>query len=321
MHIRDAISLNEPFFLRQKTYGEHPSVPIEEHEFHRIWSAKQILIAARSIEERYDASMENYIEFEKAIASACINEMVRGDYDYDDVYIVMRDLNIRISTLLSAAQMYVDHLAAVFAAFSRPDWDAPAYLKQCVEKQRADKHHRLGEGIRNYAQHVEVPISNAVIGGKWRVSKGKKITSYHAVQISASKKDLSRKRKLARDTLSEFDDEIDVKYVIGKYIHALGSLHREIREVTASAIEESRQCFEGHIESYARLNECCGSPTVLTAIRVEKRAIAEEIQIHLNWDDVRQRLIRRNRDLRDLSVCYATTISPTVLKMEARQAD
>jgi len=65
MHIRDVIPLDYPFFLREMTYGEHPEVAIEKEDFERIRRAKQVLIAAKSIEEKYDGLMENYIEFEK----------------------------------------------------------------------------------------------------------------------------------------------------------------------------------------------------------------------------------------------------------------
>jgi len=245
--------------------------------------------------------------------------MVRGDDDYGDVYIIMRDLNIRISTLLSAAKMYVDHLKADIAAFSNEEWNAASHLKSMLKKHHEDKYFRLGDGIRNYAQHAGVPISDAKIGGEWKISDGRKDTSYHALKITTSKKDLSRQRELARKTLSEFDEEIDLKFVIGKYIYALGKLHVDVRKAINLRVEESRKCFVENIEKYTRLNECCGAPSVLTAIRVEDDAIAEEVQIHLNWDDVRLRLVRCNLGLRDFSVCYATTISPTVLEMEENQ--
>lgn len=321
MHIRDTIPLEYEFFVREMTYGDHPEVEITREEFEQIQCGKKVLHASRSIEEKYDILLENYIQFEQDVALVCINEMVRGHDGYEDAYMTVRDINVRVSTLLSAARMYTDHLAADIGAFTNNEWNAPEYLANKLKEYRRDKYFRLVEGIRNYAQHVSMPISNTAIGGQWSVSEGKKHTSYHAISMVCSKQDLSRKQELARTTLTEFEDEIELKFALGKYISALGKLHNDIRRDVKIQVDKSRLNFEKWIANYAKRMTIKETPSSLTAMRVEDGAIAESVEIHLNWDDVRLKLVRRNRGIRDFSISYATTISPTVLKMEKDRKD
>lgn len=314
MDIRDAIEFPYAYFLRKLTFGEFPDLELEEEDFVKLKKAKSILEVSRSIEEKYDVVLENYIQLEQEIAAVCVRSMVRGNGGYSDVHETTRDLNVRVSNLLSASRMYVDHLQSDFKIYRENSANEKSFIKSQIEKCREDKYYELMEGVRNYAQHVRMPISGLSIGGSWSIVKCKKSTCQYSLKIHASKKELSRVRHLKK-VLSEFDETIDLKFAIGKYVSILGSLHGEIRKEMDEAVQESRKTLEGWMEKYATASSE-DNLIGLTAIRSGDGVIAESIDVHLDWDDIRLELSLRNRGLRDFSIHYVTTISETTLGME-----
>ena len=215
--------------------------------------------------------------------------------------------------------MYVDHLKADFTIFGKSESKNQGFIPSQIKKCRENKYYKLMEGVRNYAQHVRMPISGISIDGQWSKVKGKKGTCYHALKVHASKKDLSRIREV-RKTLAEFDEIIDLKFALGKYVSVIGSLHGEVRKEMNELVLASRVTFENWIEKYATASGEKSS-LGLAAIKTEKDAIFETIDVHLKWDDIRLELSHRNRGLRDFSINYVTTISETTIEMERKNKD
>jgi len=317
-HIKDVMPLPYDYFLRKLSYGDYSELEISQSDFDDIKKARQILVSARSLEEKYDVLLENYVLFEQKVAEICIRSMARGSDGYSDMYEKIRDLNVSVATLLSAAKMYTDHQGKDIKVFSTSDWNSVAFRTELLNKCREDKYFRLVEGVRNYAQHVSVPISNTKIGGQWTIDAGEKHTCCHSLEMYVSKSALSGVRELRRSTLCEFGDQIDLKYSLGRYISALGKLHLELRKKIKTSVDLSRACFVKNFEKYKTVSKEVHS---LAAVHAPSGVLAETIDIHLNWDDVRINLEKRNNGVRDFSINYISTISAMGLQMEGGRED
>lgn len=310
MNIEEAIEFPHDYFLRKLTFGDLPYLEIEEDVFNRLKSAKCVLLAAHSIEEKYDVVLENYIHLEQEIANVCVQRMVRRSGDYSESYQTVRDLNVRISNLLSATKMYVDHLKADLSTLE----GTKGFVSQQLSECRENKHYRLMEGVRNYAQHVRMPIKTISVVADWNMLEGKKGTSFHHLKVQGSKEELKRIREL-RKTLDKFDEVIDLKYSIGKYVSLIGKLHVEVRTKISEMVREGRELFQQHIEQYLAAS---GEEKALglAAIKSGNQEIAESVYLNLEWDDIRLDLVRRNAGIRDFSISYVTTISETTMEIE-----
>lgn len=315
-NIRDVIDLPYPYFLYNLVYGEYDALEISKEDYEKIKARKDILRAAKSIEEKYDVLLESYIEFEQHVASICIQTMVRGHHDYTDVYETLRDLNARISVFLSIAKMYTDHLFSDAGTLKIDDLNFSGLVASEFEKHRKDKHFVLAEVLRNYSQHVGVPVGNTEIVGQH--SKNHKNTGglFYALKIWAPRDDLARVRAVRRDVLSMFEeDAIDLKHTIGRYMSGLSSIHHVVRKYLDPVISDCRDCIESWEKIYRNKN---GSDSVhaLTAIQVKNNTIKEEIQLNLEWEGIRQRLVSRNKGIKNYSNSYITTMSATMLGKE-----
>ena len=310
MDIEDAIEFPHDYFLRQLTFGDLPYLEIDEYVFSRLKYGKCVLLAAHSIEEKYDVVLENYIQLEQEVANVCVQRMVRRFGDYSESYETVRDLNVRFSNLLSAAKMYVDHLKADLSTLE----GTKGFVSQQLSECRENKHYRLMEGVRNYAQHVRMPIKTISVMADWNMLEEKKGTSFHHLKVHGSKEELKRIREL-RKTLDEFDEVVDLKYSISKYVSIIGKLHGEVRTKISGMVKDSRELFQQHIEQYLAAS---GEEKTLglAAIKSGNREIAESVYLNLEWDDIRLDLIRRNAGIRDFSISYVTTISETTIELE-----
>jgi len=298
-------------------FGEFSELEITEENYYEIKISLNALSAARSIEEKYDVLIENYIQLEQDISAICARSMIRRVRGYSDIADIIRKLNVRVSTLLSAAKMYTDHLYFDITAISKVEKTSEKFVKKLIKKRRdEDRYFRLVEGIRNYSQHCSMPVSSITLGGQWHEAGDKaKGTCGYTMKIYTSKNDLSGIRELRKNTLGEFDEQIDLKFALGRYFSALGDIHIQTREHIEQSIDECRSTVEEWMKKYSQFMD---SQQLLdiSAIRVENNKIEEEVHVHLNWDDVRRSLVDQNKGLSDLSVRYISTISETAQSLQ-----
>lgn len=314
--IRDVIDLPYPFFIYNLVYGNYHAVEISKDEYFEIGASKEILRAAKSIEEKYDVLLESYIELEEHIASICIKARVRGHHDYADVYETLRDLNTRISVFLSIAKMYTDHLCSDAGTIKNGKWNFSKFVSEELVEHRANKYFLLAEALRNYAQHVGVSVGSTEIIGQRNNGAGESVTWFQAMKIWAPREDLARVRYVRTKVLSQFEDgKIDLKHTIGEYMSGLSSIHHLVRAKLDLCVSGSRDCLTNWCLKYQGENNI-GPFHALTAIMVEDEKIVEEIQMRLDWEEVRQRLVSRNHGVKNFSDSYITTMSATNMQSE-----
>lgn len=85
------------------------------------------------------------------------------------------------------------------------------------------------------------------------------------------------------------------------------------------AVNDCRADIKKYTEDYSTFMQDDQISDV-SALRIDNGKIAEELVLHMNWDDIRVDLVSRNKGISDLSVNYISTISETADKLERQSA-
>lgn len=96
--------------LARQVLNYQAFLPITESQFWEIGAAKDGLLQALFIEEKFDLVIENLLDLE----STMLNSAVRGAYlhnqDWESYQEERGLLNRRLINLLTAARIYIDHV-------------------------------------------------------------------------------------------------------------------------------------------------------------------------------------------------------------------
>src|SRR4249920_1570372 len=98
--------------------GSSTYVEISSQQFREIARAKECLIEAFYIEEKFSLIVDNYLEFEIDLLEGAARRMIRFKADYGEFQLDRTRVNRRLINLLSTCKSYVDqskfHLANMF---------------------------------------------------------------------------------------------------------------------------------------------------------------------------------------------------------------
>lgn len=83
-------------------------VEISKEEFEELCHAKQSVVVAASMEEKFDVLLENYREFEHDLLDLALGQMVSFDLSWESFRFDVQRVNRRVANLLSAARSYLD---------------------------------------------------------------------------------------------------------------------------------------------------------------------------------------------------------------------
>lgn len=91
-----------------------------------------------------------------------------------------------------------------------------------------------------------------------------------------------------------------------RYLESLSAVHEFARSNIDNSINEARASFEAAIKKYVTFSNA--SAIGLTAFATSTCDPLNEIAILLDWDDVRVKLSKRNRNLKNLSKYVVSSV-------------
>ncbi|PTT30762.1 hypothetical protein, partial [Pseudomonas sp. HMWF021] len=97
-----------PYFLRQSFLGNIPSMDISASDYEAIIRARGILSAALSIEEKYDLTLGNFIDFEREALLLTMDQLTDHLFDYNRAYNIISALNRRIANFIYIGKNYTE---------------------------------------------------------------------------------------------------------------------------------------------------------------------------------------------------------------------
>ena len=290
------------YHLQPALLSPPPALDITGTEYFSLKRSRQVLNAAFSFEENYDLLVGNYLEFETSALSITASSMARQQFEYQEMFELTAEMNRRAVNFLSSARLFVDQL--------------PQRVEQCGGdrenvKNRLGKEYdecfefRFMEALRNHVQHSGSAVHSLTIGGKW-VPPRERARHEYILEVMTQRRFLEMDKSFKKSVLKECPEKVDILGATRRYLESLSAVHEFARANLCETIVEARRSFEAAITKYVEFSNA--SAVGLTAFASSIHDPSTAVAIFLDWDDVRIKLSRRNRNLQNLSKCVISSV-------------
>lgn len=289
------------YTLRAEVLDHCTTIELSETEFEDIRLARKTLDAAFALEEIYNLLLANYGELEVCAIQAATNEMIHWKVGYEDAFNVRNEINRRVINFLSTARLYVDQTQQ----WTREAGGDPTLVKAELSAQYDEfAEYRFIEALRNHAQHCGLAVHGVITQNTW-LPKGQAEKLEICVQPYAAKASLQADSKFKKTVLAECSDRVILLPSIRRYVESIGHIQKVVRSQVEPNAVTARAQLDSRISAYTVTvgNEVPG----LVALAIKGDVTVERIPILVNWDDVRLKLLQRNRSLSSLSRAYVTS--------------
>jgi hypothetical protein len=251
--------------------GAGSNLEITQAEYEAIKNAKAMYVQLISVEQNFDAVIEDYVELENTISNYAVRYLAFHLMDESDAFdAVQGTISRRIVHVLATARLYRDALRQHGKAVLKADGTFQQIETALKDAPDQPMSFRIVEALRNYSQHSALPISSMMAGSQWESSETERQdrAAYFIVpRIDAIK--VSRDRKLATDVraeLTKLGEEAEIIGHIRRYIEHLGSIHSTFRKLTAAREKQWAGDHEGRDGALQagdqrwRKDYCCPCP-------------------------------------------------------------
>ena len=283
------------FYLQPALLSPPPALELTETEYAQLAEARLILTSAFSLEENYDLLVGNYLELENSVLSLSATTMLRQQHEYHDMFELNAEMNRRAVNFLSSARLFVDQIRQ---RVSTCCGDADEIKLRLSAEYDRTFDYRFMEALRNHVQHSGSAIHGLSTGGSWW-PRHKKFKQIFAIEVFTQKRFLELDPKFKKATLRECPDKVDFMGAAREYLKSLSLVHDFARTNVKENVNNARTCFEMAINRYKTYS---GSSAIgLNAVCKLEGGKTDRVSILLDWDDVRLRLQKRNRSLKNLN--------------------
>jgi hypothetical protein len=295
------------YTLRKMVLSSNFDLDINESEYLQLKSSRNCLLGALALEEKYDLLISNFLELEKECLSITCEQMVRDSDDYSDLFDIKIRLNRRVVNLLTSCRLYVDHLSQHVKACI-PENSNFETVKSLFSKEYDECfEYRFMEALRNHVQHRGLAVHSVTLDHAWTSTDKKTGELEHKTSFFALKNEVSSDKSFKRAIADEMPDKVNLLLASRKYISSISKSHGEIRNKIFSNVTSSREMISENIELFKEKSG--GNSIALAASKIEKKKddeVIESVNLLLDWDDVRLRLIKKNKTLYSIGQSYVS---------------
>jgi len=231
------------YVLCRVVEGSRTRLEISQQERLSLQKADNQLNHALDVEEKYDVTIQNYLEFETSIIEEAVHDLVRARRSTVESKRSRQLLGRRLSNVLSSARLYVETLKHHSKEILTSD---PIAFDRIEEAQREqyDKSldYRLIEALRNYAQHHALPV-HGLIGP---ASQDDRNLMNHGIVPYVDPDLLREDNNFKAQVLKELPidgDVVTLKPVLRSYIESLGAIQKVFREQTETSLVAAFRCM------------------------------------------------------------------------------
>ncbi len=289
-------------------------VQITEPEFWEIKAAKDGLLEALFIEEKFDLVIENLLELE----STMLNSAVRGAYLHNQDWESYQDerglLNRRLINLLTAARIYIHHVKhhvkKVF--LDAHDMGAAPDLKSLFSREYdARLGFRAGEALRNFVQHRGFPVHGITFETRRmdRTEEGISdlrcgLSTYLVPEELREDGDF---KKSVLEELESLGNKVDLKFLVRDYIEGIANVHNDIRERVQPQVDHWEEKITSAIARFEQVSPEEGVIALSAIQRNEDGQWVRTVQIFAEFMQYRRTLRKKNSYLQSLGKKYITS--------------
>lgn len=238
------------YFLLQMIEGSDSRVEIEREVHLELLKASNQFEHVLSVEDKYDVTIQNYLEFETSIAQEAVRELIdpgpRGRFDQ-----LRRLFARRLSNVLSSARLYLDTLkhhsrevlASDPARLGRIEAAPRAQYDGCLE-------YRIAEALRNYAQHRALPV-HGLIGPSTEITRSTQRDFF--VEPYLDPDELRQDGYFKVQVLKELPGDggiVKLKPILRAYVDALCQIQNVFRHETREGLIRCCQLLDAARERF-----------------------------------------------------------------------
>ena len=295
--------------LSRLVLGSSAYVEISRQQFGEIVLAKECLIEALYIEEKFGLIVDNYLEFEVDLLKGAARSMVRFKANYEEFQLDRTRVNRRLVNLLTTCKSYVDqskfHLTNMFGRQS----DVSSKFGMDLKTETGVAFRVMSE-VRNYAQHRGFPIHSVSSSAKWTgVEDSAKLpfSMVPLIDLSELKEDPSFDRQLL-NLLPSKDGKTDVRPLIRDYLASLGGIHEKLRGRLKPHINGWEMTIVSAIEQFKA--QCGEEKSIVGLAALAKEdggKISQEVPLFTGFIEYRKGLEAQASSLSTLARRYVTS--------------
>jgi hypothetical protein len=197
-----------------------------------------------SVEEKYDVTIQNYLEFETSIVHEAVRELIDPG-PRERFGQLRRLLARRLSNVLSSARLYLETLKYHSKEVLAGD---PVRLERIEAAPRAQydgcPEYRIAEALRNYAQHRALPV-HGLIGPATDVvrSNQRDFSVEPYLDPDELRKDGAFKAQVLKELPSD-GKVVRLKPILRAYVDALCQIHAVFRTETRPELELASELLD-----------------------------------------------------------------------------
>lgn len=200
--------------------------------------AREGLLVALEVEEKYDSLVGNYSEFERTLLLLALERALHGDLDWSAIQRDISLVNRRVQNFLSSFRAYLDHTDGDLKKLGIPAQDLrSSFNGQLSQRFDAEPSYRLMFDLRNFAQHrgsVIGAISYAPYRG---ASNTLAFTAEPKIVLAFIEGDSGAKPRLVSALKDLESPEIDIRPLIREGMKNLTQVHKVVREGLSALAE------------------------------------------------------------------------------------
>ena len=145
--------------IRRFAFGTGEVLAISSDEYKQLADARERLLDALFLEQKFDLLIEDFLEWETELLSSTARYMVHGEPNSEWFAAERSILNRRFINLLAVCRGYIDHsLAACVKSFGENSADTATFKKVLCDHYDQTFGYRAMEAMRNYVMHRGFPI-------------------------------------------------------------------------------------------------------------------------------------------------------------------
>lgn len=293
------------YILRKNVINKVPVIDITEEEFEHFKQSRGVLTNAFEIEETYEVMLTNYVSFEKQLLNTAATYMVRSVQEYSDFFLERVALNASFINLLTTTKMFVDQIPRYARDCINGGKDELDEFKSMFSKQYDSvKEYRFIEALRNHVQHYGLPVHSMMFDSSWTSLSDNGLME-HATRLYCEKRYLEENKKFKKEVLQNCEDKIDLIYFVRRYIESLSEIHDNVRKRIQSTVDLARKCIQEGNDRYRKVHD--DSLIGLYAMQLDNDRKADEVLLTLEWDDIRQKLTKRNPKIVNLKKRFVSS--------------
>jgi len=230
------------------TLERWPIVNASEAEFCGLKAAKTSLLTVLGIEEKFDALLENYAEFERELLSLSLDHMVHcGGLNWSSIVGDAVRINRRLANLLTMTRLYADQVKHDIGRLPSSTLEAPADLFNA--EYDAHFEYRLMDFLRNHVQHQGMPVGGVSYPSAWEDRRDERMAVMRlSIVPHLDVSQLLENKRLNPRLRAELADRkqiSEIPILVRKYVESFSRVHHAVRDSLNGLVSDCRTTFLG----------------------------------------------------------------------------